>query len=90
MYALTRLAGTSPLSRPVPNRPAISDVLLKANANASFRKRLLTDPKNALAGMNLPPEDFEILTEVATSNLKEFARQVQVQLVERSWSTQVS
>jgi hypothetical protein len=74
----------------VPNRPAISDVLLKANANASFRKRLLTDPKNALAGMNLPPEDFEILTEVATSNLKDFARQVQMRLVERSGSIQIS
>ncbi|PWH18573.1 MAG: hypothetical protein DDG58_06375 [Ardenticatenia bacterium] len=90
MYALTRPAGTPTLSRPVPNRPAISDVLLKANANVSFRKRLLTDPKNALAGMNLPPEDLEILTEVATSNLKEFARQVQMRLVERSWGAQVS
>jgi hypothetical protein len=90
MYTLTGLAGTPTLLRSVPNRPAISDVLLKANANASFRKRLLADPKNALAGMNIPPEDFEILTGVTTSNLKEFARQVQMRLVEHPWSAQIS
>jgi hypothetical protein len=65
----------------VPNRPAISDVLIKASANVAFRARLLTDPKGTLAEMNLPPEDVEILTDVQAPTLKEYARQVKVRLL---------
>ncbi|GEM_PF-1696593 len=90
MYALTRPAGPSIPFRSIPNRPAISDVLLKASANASFRMRLLADPKNALAGMNLPPEDFELLAGVATSSLKDFANQVRMRLVEQPRRVQIS
>jgi hypothetical protein len=65
----------------VPNRPAISDVLIKASANAAFRTRLLTDPKDALAEMNLLREDAEILTGVQAPTLKEYARQVKMKLM---------
>ena len=67
--------------RSVPHRPGISNVLIKASANVAFRSRLLTSPKEALAEMNLPPEDVEILTNVQAPNLKEFARQVKVNLL---------
>jgi hypothetical protein len=67
--------------RLVPNRPAISDVLIKASANVAFRVRLLTDPQGALAGMNLPREDAEILTDVQASSLKEYAHQVKMRLM---------
>jgi hypothetical protein len=65
----------------VPNRPAISNVLLKASANGAFRVRLLTNPEDALADMNLPPEDAEILAGVTTPTLQEFARQVKMRLM---------
>ncbi len=67
--------------RLVPNRPAISDVLIKASANVAFRVRLLTDPEAALAGMNLPREDAEILADVQATTLKEYARQVKMKLM---------
>ena len=65
----------------VPNRPAISNVLIKASANVAFRVRLLTDPRGALAEMNLPREDAEILTGVQASTLKEYAHQVKMRLL---------
>jgi hypothetical protein len=65
----------------VPNRPAISNVLIKASANVAFRARLLTDPQDALAEMNLPPQDVEILTDVQALTLKEYARQIKVRLM---------
>jgi hypothetical protein len=74
-------AVTNTTMRLVPNRPAISDVLIKASANAAFRVKLLTDPKDALAEMNLPREDAEILAGVQASSLKEYARQVKTKLM---------
>ena len=65
----------------IPNRPAISNVLIKASANVAFRARLLNSPKDAVAGMNLPPEDAEILSGVQASTLKEYARQVKTRLL---------
>ncbi|MCP4358765.1 MAG: hypothetical protein GY796_12165 [Chloroflexi bacterium] len=67
----------------VPNRPAISNVLIKASANVAFRSRLLASPQEALAEMNLPPEDAEVLTNVEAPTLKEYARQVKVNLLDR-------
>jgi hypothetical protein len=64
----------------VPNRPAISDVLLKASANGAFRARLLDSPRQALAGLNVPPEDAEIL-EVPAPSLKEYAHAVKMRLM---------
>ena len=80
MYALTGDIGPAVLSS-VPHRPAISNVLLKASANVAFRIRLLTNPQDALAEMDLPPEDIEVLSGVATPTLKEFARQVEMRLM---------
>jgi hypothetical protein len=74
-------AVTNTTMRLVPNRPAISDVLIKASANVAFRVKLLTDPKDALAEMNLPREDAEILAGVQASSLKEYARQVKTKLM---------
>jgi len=65
----------------IPNRPAISDVLIKASANVAFRAKLLTSPQDALSEMNLPPEDIEILANVRAPNLKEFAQQVKMRLL---------
>lgn len=65
----------------VPNRPAISNVLIKASANAAFRASLLINPKDALVEMNLPPEDVEVLTDVQASTLKEYAHQVKMRLM---------
>ena len=67
--------------RSVPNRPAISDVLIKASANVSFRSRLLSSPHEALIEMNLSPEDIEILQNVRAPTLQEFARQVRSRLL---------
>jgi len=67
--------------RIVPNRPAISNVLIKASANVAFRSRLLHSPYEALADMNLPPEDAEILANVQAPTLKEFAREVKMRLL---------
>ena len=67
--------------RPVPNRPAISNVLIKASANVSFRSRLLSSPNEALVDMNLSPEDIEILKNVQAPTLQEFARQVRLKLL---------
>lgn len=67
--------------RPVPHRPAISNVLIKASANVAFRNRLLSDPKGALADMNLPPEDAAILSDVQAPTLKEYAHQVKMRLI---------
>jgi hypothetical protein len=65
----------------VPNRPAISNVLIKAGANVAFRARLLEDPQDALAEMNLSPEDTEVLVGVQAPTLKEYARQVKMRLM---------
>ena len=66
--------------KPVPNRPAISNVLIKASANIVFRARLLTNPKDALAELNLSPEDIELLADVKARTLPEYARQVKGRL----------
>lgn len=65
----------------LPNRPAISNVLVKASANVAFRARLLANPQDALAEMNLPPEDVEILAKVQAPTLPEYARQVKMRLL---------
>lgn len=65
----------------VPNRPAISDVLIKASANVTFRTKLLTSPQEAVAEMNLPPEDIAVLTGVQAPTLSEYARQVKTRLM---------
>jgi len=65
----------------VPNRPAISDVLIKASANTAFRTRLLSNPEEVLNEMNLPPEDAEILTNVRARTLKEYAFQIKMKLL---------
>ena len=65
----------------VPNRPAISDVLIKASANITFRTKLLTSPQEAIAGMNLPPEDVAVLAGVQAPTLSEYARQVKTRLM---------
>jgi len=80
MCALTKPMGPSVVGL-VPNRPAISNVLLKASANVAFRVRLLTSPEDALAEMNLPPEDAAILAGVTTPTLQEFAHQVKMRLM---------
>ena len=67
--------------RSVPNRPAISNVLIKASANVAFRSRLLASPPEAVAELNLPPEDAQILAGVQAPTLKEFARQVKIRLL---------
>ncbi len=65
----------------VPNRPAISDILIKASANTAFRTRLLANPEVVLTEMDLPPEDAEILTSVRARTLKEYAFQVKMRLL---------
>jgi len=65
----------------VPYRPAISDVLIKASANITFRTKLLTSPQEAVAGMNLPPEDVAVLAGVQAPTLSEYARQVKTRLI---------
>ena len=67
--------------RSVPNRPAISNVLIKASANVAFRSRLLASPHETLAELNLPPEDAKILADVQAPTLKEFAHQVKIRLL---------
>ncbi len=61
-------------------RPAISDVLLKAVSNTTFRTWLLTDPHKALSEMKLPPEDFNILVSIQANSFYEFIRQVRIKL----------
>lgn len=65
----------------VPNRPGISDVLIKASANVAFRAKLLTNPQAAVAEFDLLPEDAEILTGVHALTLPDYARQVKVRLM---------
>jgi hypothetical protein len=67
--------------KPIPNRPAISDVLIKASANIKFRAKLLTSPQETIAELNLSPEDAEILAGVRALTLPEYARQVKVRLM---------
>ena len=67
--------------KPIPNRPAISNVLIKASANATFRSLLLNASNEVLAEMNLPPEDVKILTAVQAPSLKEYARQIKMRLL---------
>ena len=65
----------------VPNRPAISDILIKASANGTFRARLLRSPHEALVGFEIPPEDVAILTTVQASSLKDYAQEVKLRLL---------
>jgi len=67
--------------KPVPNRPAISDILVKASANNAFCAELLSNSQQALATMNLPPEDYQVLSGVKAPSLKEFAREVKLRLL---------
>ena len=71
----------------VPNRPAISNVLVKASANGAFRAMLLASPTDALVDMDLSPDDVKILADVRAANLPDFARQVKLRLMVYSpWS----
>ena len=67
----------------IPNRPAISDLLIKASANVAFRAKLLATPQVALSEMNLPPEDISLLADVQAPTLSEYARQVKLRLITR-------
>jgi hypothetical protein len=69
------------MMRTVPHRPAISNVLIRASANATFRSRLLTDARGALSEMNVPPEDVDILSAVQAPTLREYAQQVKLRLM---------
>ena len=66
---------------PIPNRPAISDVLIRASSNINFRVKLLTSPQETIAELNLPPEDARVLSEVRARTLPEYAQQVKVRLM---------
>ena len=70
----------SPIMK-VPNRPAISNVLIKASANVAFRTKLLTRPEEALADMDVPFEDAEILKSVQAPTLKEYANLLKKKLL---------
>lgn len=65
----------------IQNRPAISDILIRASANSAFRTKLLTNPTEALIELNLSPEDTEILTTINAHTLKEYARQIKSRLI---------
>ena len=65
----------------IQNRPAISDVLIRASANTAFRTKLLSNPTEALIELNLSPEDTEILTAIDAHTLKEYASQVKSRLL---------
>ncbi|MCB0208320.1 MAG: hypothetical protein KDJ52_03260 [Anaerolineae bacterium] len=65
----------------IQNRPAISDILIRASANIVFRSKLLSNPAEALLGLNLSPEDAEILTAVQAPTLEEYARQIKNRLL---------
>jgi hypothetical protein len=67
--------------KPVPNRPAISDVLVKASANNVFCAELLSNSQQVLAEMNLPADDYAVLSGVEAPSLKEFAREVKLRLL---------
>jgi hypothetical protein len=69
------------MMKSIPNRPAISNVLIKASANIAFRAKLLASPEAALAELNVPPEDAEILADVQALTLPEYARQVKLRLM---------
>jgi len=56
-------------------------VTVSPKAYLARRSRLLTSPHDALAEMNLSPEDTQILADVQAPTLKEFARQVKVRLL---------
>ena len=65
----------------VQNRPAISDVLIRASANIAFRSKLLSNPAEALLELNLSPEDEEILTDVNAHDLRDYALQIRSKLL---------
>ncbi len=65
----------------MPDHPAITNVLIKASANVAFRTKLLTSPEEALAEMNLPCEDVEILKSVQAPTLKEYVHEVKQRLL---------
>ena len=67
--------------QPVPYRPAISNVLVKASANRVFRTRLLSSPREALLEMNLPPEDVELLANIRAQSLSDYAEQLKMKLL---------
>lgn len=65
----------------IQNRPAITDVLVRASANTAFRTKLLANPVEALVELNLSPEDTEILAAVDAHNLSDYARQIKSKLL---------
>lgn len=68
--------------RSVPNRPTISNILIKPSAKGVFRSNLLSNPTQALSEMNLSPEDAEILAGIKAPTLPEYACQMKMQLLE--------
>ena len=81
LESITKQSVKSVNLQSIPNRPAISNILIKASANVAFRTILLTSPADALADMDLSPDDVEILAQVRASNLPEFARQLKTRLM---------
>ncbi|NIW43704.1 MAG: hypothetical protein GWN30_02665 [Gammaproteobacteria bacterium] len=69
------------IMKPIPYRPAISNVLIKASANSAFCARLLNDTNDVLVEMKLPPEDAELLANIQATTLKEYASQVRMRLM---------
>ncbi|MBN1994675.1 MAG: hypothetical protein JW953_18390 [Anaerolineae bacterium] len=65
----------------IPYRPAISDILIKANANIVFRTKLLSGEEEVLAELDIPPEDAAILTGIRAANLKDYASQIKARLL---------
>ncbi len=68
----------------IPNRPFISDLLIRASADILFRMRLLTDIESVLAEVNLPAQDTKILKKIRARSLAEFSYQVEECLVNQN------
>ena len=66
--------------KPIPNRPAISQVLVKASASGCFCERLLTSPLEALLELGLPQEDLDVMAGIKAGTLADFAAQLKLKL----------
>jgi hypothetical protein len=72
-YSLGRLAKPSLQERIIMSREAIMDIIERASKDESFRQLLFSNPKEALDGYDLSPEERKTLENLDEESFDDFA-----------------
>ncbi len=63
------------------NKPAITNLIIKATADKRFSHFLLADPQGAMEAVGLPESDRTFLADIQAKTMIEFLHQIKARLL---------